>query len=60
LSFYAWKINRDWQKSNQPYLRKLAAASQPKGAGKGGSPPLAKDGWIDATHRPVIATPAGS
>ena len=60
LSFYAWKINRDWQKSNQPYLRKLAAASQPNGAGNGGSSYLAKDGWIDATRRPVIATPAGS
>ena len=27
LSFYAWKINRDWQKGNQPYLRELAAGS---------------------------------
>jgi radical SAM superfamily enzyme YgiQ (UPF0313 family) len=25
LSFYAWKINRDWQKGNQEYLRALAA-----------------------------------
>jgi hypothetical protein len=29
LSFYAWKINRDWQKQNQAYLRKLAADSRP-------------------------------
>jgi transcriptional regulator of aromatic amino acid metabolism len=27
LSFYAWKINRDWQKANQAYLRELAARS---------------------------------
>jgi radical SAM superfamily enzyme YgiQ (UPF0313 family) len=25
LSFYAWKINRAWQRNNQPYLRALAA-----------------------------------
>jgi radical SAM superfamily enzyme YgiQ (UPF0313 family) len=25
LSFYAWKINRDWQKANQAYLSELAA-----------------------------------
>jgi radical SAM superfamily enzyme YgiQ (UPF0313 family) len=29
LSFYAWKINRDWQKGNQQYLRALAADSGP-------------------------------
>ena len=28
LSFYAWKINRDWQKENQTYLRTLAADSR--------------------------------
>jgi radical SAM superfamily enzyme YgiQ (UPF0313 family) len=28
LSFYAWKINRDWQKGNAPYLRELEAASR--------------------------------
>jgi radical SAM superfamily enzyme YgiQ (UPF0313 family) len=27
LSFYAWKINREWQKGNQEYLRALAAGS---------------------------------
>jgi radical SAM superfamily enzyme YgiQ (UPF0313 family) len=31
LSFYAWKINRDWQKGNQTYLRTLAATSFPSG-----------------------------
>lgn len=25
LSFYAWKINRDWQKANQAYLNELAS-----------------------------------
>jgi radical SAM superfamily enzyme YgiQ (UPF0313 family) len=28
LSFYAWKINRDWQKRNSGYLRELADASR--------------------------------
>jgi radical SAM superfamily enzyme YgiQ (UPF0313 family) len=42
LSFYAWKINRDWQKNNQEYLRGLAAAGAPAG-------------WIDATHRPATS-----
>jgi radical SAM superfamily enzyme YgiQ (UPF0313 family) len=32
LSFYAWKINRDWQKQNRAYLRQLAASSRPAGA----------------------------
>ncbi len=32
LSFYAWKINRDWQKGNQDYLRALATGSGPSGA----------------------------
>jgi radical SAM superfamily enzyme YgiQ (UPF0313 family) len=32
LSFYAWKINRDWQKGNQEYLRLLAAGSVPAGS----------------------------
>jgi radical SAM superfamily enzyme YgiQ (UPF0313 family) len=27
LSFYAWKLNRDWQKRNAAYLRALADAS---------------------------------
>jgi radical SAM superfamily enzyme YgiQ (UPF0313 family) len=33
LSFYAWKINRAWQKANQTYLRRLAAASEPPRSG---------------------------
>jgi radical SAM superfamily enzyme YgiQ (UPF0313 family) len=27
LSFYAWKVNRDWRKRNQAYMRQLAADS---------------------------------
>jgi radical SAM superfamily enzyme YgiQ (UPF0313 family) len=42
LSFYAWKINRDWQKNNQEYLRRLAANANPVG-------------WTDATRRPALA-----
>ena len=35
LSFYAWKINRDWQKGNRGYLRALAGGSrQPESAGE--------------------------
>ena len=56
LSFYAWKINRDWQKRNQAYLRELAASSHLSGTHAGGAP--AGDGWIDATRRPVPASPA--
>jgi radical SAM superfamily enzyme YgiQ (UPF0313 family) len=56
LAFYAWKINRDWQKQNQPYLRELALRSPPP------SPPdktlihprtQNRRVWIDARHRPV-------
>jgi radical SAM superfamily enzyme YgiQ (UPF0313 family) len=43
LSFYAWKINRDWQKNNQEYLRRLAATN---------SSPA---GWTDATRRPALS-----
>jgi radical SAM superfamily enzyme YgiQ (UPF0313 family) len=57
LSFYAWKINRDWQKGNQPYLRELAAGSsfpplpQP---GASSSPIFASEqAWIDASRRPA-------
>jgi radical SAM superfamily enzyme YgiQ (UPF0313 family) len=32
LSFYAWKINRDWQKGNQAYLRALATGSRLSGS----------------------------
>jgi radical SAM superfamily enzyme YgiQ (UPF0313 family) len=56
LSFYAWKINRDWQKENQPYLRELATHSlfptpMKVGAGRNGSGTRSR--WIDASHRPV-------
>jgi len=32
LSFYAWKINRDWQKGNRAYLRALECSSHPAGS----------------------------
>lgn len=41
LSFYAWKINRDWQKANEPYLRELAA----------GSPLPIKGRWVMPSFR---------
>jgi hypothetical protein len=59
LSFYAWKINRDWQKDNQEYLRKLAAesASADLAGAQAASPALASPaGWTDATRRPAAAT----
>jgi radical SAM superfamily enzyme YgiQ (UPF0313 family) len=56
LSFYAWKINRDWQKRNQPYLRELAASTRPCSAGAGAPASNNGDGWIDASRRPVPAT----
>lgn len=34
LSFYAWKINRQWQKRNQAYLHELAAGALPGPAGQ--------------------------
>jgi radical SAM superfamily enzyme YgiQ (UPF0313 family) len=46
LSFYAWKINRDWQKDNQEYLRKLEAQSAPAAL-------ASPAGWTDATRRPA-------
>jgi len=58
LSFYAWKINRDWQKNNQKYLRELAALSSPASSAGAqaacpavASPPV----WTDASHRPVTS-----
>jgi radical SAM superfamily enzyme YgiQ (UPF0313 family) len=56
LSLYAWKINREWQKGNQPYLRDLAI-----GSGAAGVPAArasdrasgAKNGWTDASRRPA-------
>ena len=56
LSFYAWKINRDWQKRNQPYLRELAAGSLPASADAGNLASNNGNGWTDATRRPVPAT----
>lgn len=49
LSFYARKVNRDWQRANQPYLHELAhpGVVQP-----------GNTGWIDASHRP--AYPVGT
>jgi radical SAM superfamily enzyme YgiQ (UPF0313 family) len=61
LSFYAWKINRDWQKNNQQYLRELAAKSVPTGLAGAPAVSLAlasRTGWTDASHRPAIALPA--
>lgn len=57
LSFYAWKINRDWQKRNQPYLRELAGASLPPGAVGANTLRPAKasaEGWTDASRRPAF------
>ena len=55
LSFYAWKINRDWQKRNQPYLRELAASSRPGGVGAD-TPGSNRGGWTDASRRPMPVT----
>jgi hypothetical protein len=54
LSFYAWKINRDWQKRNQPYLRELAGGSRPGGAAAVAPASNNGDGWTDAARRPVL------
>ncbi|HYG34869.1 MAG TPA: radical SAM protein, partial [Clostridia bacterium] len=56
LSFYAWKINRDWQKGNQAYLRELAAGSLLPGtvdAAIGGTELESESSWIDASRRPA-------
>ena len=55
LSFYAWKINRDWQKGNQPYLRELASGTLPANAVIGKLAPNSGNGWTDASRRPVPA-----
>ena len=53
LSFYAWNVNRVWQKGNQDYLRELAGSSRPTGA-TGACACLAPSGsWMDATRRPL-------
>jgi len=61
LSFYAWKINRDWQKENQPYLRELAARHDFPGLDSTRvSKPAAGIRWVDARKRPARgAIPAG-
>ena len=56
LSLYAWKINRDWQKRNQPYLRELAAGSLSASADAGNLASGNGNGWTDASRRPVPAT----
>jgi hypothetical protein len=47
LSFYAWKLNRDWQKANQRYLRQLEADSRHLG-------PVGN--WSPARHKRQRAT----
>jgi len=54
LSVYAWKINRDWQKGNQGYLRELERGMCPAGM----TEILASKSngrWTDASRRPGIA-----
>ena len=54
LSFYAWNINRKWQKGNQAYLRALAAGSPTLGIDSAGTCCLTPQaGWIRANRRPV-------
>jgi radical SAM superfamily enzyme YgiQ (UPF0313 family) len=56
LSAYAWKINREWQKGNQPYLRNLAVSSEAVGVS---TAPVATRAsatehvWTDASRRPA-------
>jgi len=50
LSFYAWKINRDWQKGNQDYLRELSIGSGSTDVAALGH--LPDNGWTDAARRP--------
>jgi radical SAM superfamily enzyme YgiQ (UPF0313 family) len=53
LSFYAWKINRAWQKGNQVYLRELADSSRPTGAASPQTSCVASGrSWMDASRRP--------
>jgi radical SAM superfamily enzyme YgiQ (UPF0313 family) len=57
LSFYAGKINRDWQRGNQDYLRRLAAdLRRPASAGRETWHPSPEVGWTDATRRPSSAS----
>jgi hypothetical protein len=52
LSFYAWKINRDWQKGNQDYLRQLSLGPDSRRAAAFSLP---QSGWTDAARRPAVA-----
>ncbi len=57
LSFYARRINREWQKANQAYLRTLAANVGCPQSPAPDSPPAAPEAsWIDATRRPAPAS----
>ncbi len=58
LSFYAWKINRDWQRRNQSYLRELAASSNHATTDGGGLASPVVEGWTDASRRPACSTSA--
>lgn len=56
LSFYARKINRDWQKANQAYLSELSARSRVADAVASGAGRIGfglESGWIDASRRPA-------
>jgi radical SAM superfamily enzyme YgiQ (UPF0313 family) len=53
LSFYAWKINRDWQRGNQAYLRELAASSRAASTDASRLVLTPGSGWTDASRRPV-------
>jgi radical SAM superfamily enzyme YgiQ (UPF0313 family) len=56
LSAYAWKINREWQKGNQAYLRSLAVKSEPAivSAAQGAYCTSGTvSGWTDASRRPA-------
>ncbi|HWQ90591.1 MAG TPA: radical SAM protein [Clostridia bacterium] len=57
LSFYAWKMNRDWQRANQPYLQELAARCSPLSEaadpGAGRIEWVSGSRWIDASRKPA-------
>jgi radical SAM superfamily enzyme YgiQ (UPF0313 family) len=54
LSVYGWKINRDWQKRNQPYLRELASGSPSSLSGAESVATGSTRGWLDASRRPAV------
>jgi len=58
LSLYAWRINRDWQRTNQPYLHELAARCSHPGSERAlTSHPVSPSRirWTDASRRPASA-----